>query len=66
MTRIEELCRLICKSKGIDPDRRGYGLGHSMPKGSEYALWEAQVTTAEYILDWLAGRNSAEEKDSPV
>lgn len=53
MSVIERICRLICQSKGIDPDGVGYGQGYSMPSGSTYKLWEAQIKTAETILVYL-------------
>lgn len=51
--QMEHLCREACKAKGINPDGDGYGMGHSMPEGSRYKLWEAQRATVEAILEGL-------------
>lgn len=48
---IERLCRIICESKGINPDGDGFGMGHIIPNGSRYKLWEAQRATAVAILE---------------
>lgn len=50
MDIIEKLCRVICESEKIDPDKEGYGLGGLMPEGSRYPLWEARRRIAEKMV----------------
>lgn len=53
MSMREKMARAMCIAAGIDPDARGYGLGRTMPEGSEYALWEAQLRGVDAALDAL-------------
>ncbi len=39
----EKAARHMCAVAGIDPDAKGFGLGKSMPEGSEYPLWHVQA-----------------------
>jgi hypothetical protein len=51
---IERLCRVVCKVHGINPDLESEGLGHLMPKGRVYKLWEAQCAVVQAVLGELA------------
>jgi hypothetical protein len=50
MELIETVARAICIAEGVDPDKTGYGLGVTMPKGEEYPLWKARVKAAEVAI----------------
>lgn len=51
---IERLCRAVCKTQGIDPDKESEGLGVVMPRGLRYRLWEAQRAVVQAVLAELA------------
>jgi hypothetical protein len=47
---IEDLCRVICKAEGVDPDRESLGCGGVIPRDQPYKLWEARRRVAEAIF----------------
>lgn len=52
--RLEACCRAMCIAQGDDPDAEGRGMGHSMPLGSVYKLWEQRIPAARAVIDeWL-------------
>ncbi len=51
MDIIEKVCRLMCESEGIDPDRDSLGCGGLIPKDQPYKLWEARIKMVQYLID---------------
>ena len=47
---VERCCRAACAAIGVDPDKQGYGMGHTMLKGSTYPLWQAQRAAVQAVL----------------
>lgn len=52
--RLEACCRAACIAQGDDPDAEGVGLGHSMPVGAKYKLWEQRAVMVRAVIQtWL-------------
>ena len=52
----EDICRIICKAEGVDPDVPGFGLGNIMPAGTEFELCEARKRVARALIEAGYGR----------
>jgi hypothetical protein len=61
--QVEALCRLICITDGVDPNRRSVGCGGLIPRDQPYTLWQARQRQAEAIL--AAGYAVANEANRP-
>lgn len=46
----EQMAHAMCVAEGVDPDKDGFGMGHSMPKGTKYKLWEARLSALDAAL----------------
>ena len=51
MELIEKICRIICDDENVDPDFESTGLGHLIPEGKKYKLWEARTRVAEALIN---------------
>ena len=51
----EEICRLICTTQGINPDRTGWAMNKDTLDrlGSEYPLWKYQIPVADAVIERL-------------
>lgn len=57
--QLEACCRAMCIAQGDDPDAEGRGMGHSMPLGSVYKLWEQRIPAARAVIgEWLKAQPS--------
>lgn len=55
MEKLEEIYKDIaiklCESQNIQPHFKTVGLGHTMPKGEEYELWQVWAKQVKFVVD---------------
>ena len=63
MELVEQICRQICISEGVDPDKESYGLGNRIPDKQKFKLWESRVETANHLIEHFNIKTSKESFD---
>ena len=50
-TPVEEAaCRFLCKIHDVDPNLEAVGLGHLMPKGYRYKMWQVHLYDVRMLV----------------